>query len=32
MNKEFENKKLDFCKDELKVLIDKLIEGNYHRA
>ncbi|MDO8563491.1 MAG: hypothetical protein Q7R87_00605 [Nanoarchaeota archaeon] len=24
------NSKLEFCKKELKILINKLIEGNYH--
>jgi len=26
----YENKKLDWCKDELKALLAKLIEGSYH--
>ena len=26
----FKNTKLDFCKDELKTLLEKLISGNYH--
>ena len=30
MKKEFENKKLDWCRDELKVLLLRLVEGNYH--
>ena len=30
MNTQFKNPKLDFCKDELKTLLEKLISGNYH--
>lgn len=30
MKKTFENTKLEYCKDELKTLLEKLIEGNYH--
>jgi len=30
MNTTFENKKLDWCKEELKTLLEHLIEGNYH--
>ena len=30
MNMKFKNTKLDFCKDELKTLLEKLISGNYH--
>ena len=26
----FENPKLEWCKSELKTLLEKLIEGNYH--
>ncbi len=32
MKKVFKNSKLDWCKDELKVLLKKLIEGNYHKT
>ena len=32
MNKTFENSKLDWCKQELKVLLEKLISGNYHKT
>lgn len=32
MKTNFKNKKLDWCKDELKTLIEKLIEGNYHKT
>ena len=32
MEKKFENSKLDWCKDELKTLIKKLIDGNYHKT
>jgi hypothetical protein len=28
----FESKKLDWCKKELKTLLEKLIEGNYHQT
>ena len=28
----FESNKLDWCKNELKTLIDRLIEGNYHQT
>ncbi len=30
MNTQFKNPKLEFCKNELKVLLEKLISGNYH--
>ena len=30
MKTHLENKKLDWCKDELKVLLSRLVEGNYH--
>ena len=30
MKEIFKNTKLDYCKDELKILLEKLIEGNYH--
>ena len=30
MKTKFENTKLDYCKDKLKKLLEKLIEGNYH--
>ena len=29
-NEEIKNFKLDYCKKELKALLKKLIEGNYH--
>ncbi|OGN09178.1 MAG: hypothetical protein A3J46_03635 [Candidatus Yanofskybacteria bacterium RIFCSPHIGHO2_02_FULL_41_11] len=29
MKTQFKNQKLEFCKDELRVLIEKLISGNY---
>lgn len=32
MQKTFESKKLDWCKDELHALIERLIEGNYHQT
>ena len=32
MKTNFESKKLDWCKDELKALIQKLFEGNYHQT
>ena len=32
MKKKFENSKLDWCKDELKILLNKLIENNYHKT
>jgi len=32
MNTAFESKKLDWCKDELKSLLQKLIDGNYHQT
>lgn len=28
----FENKKLDWCKEELRALLNKLIENNYHQT
>ena len=30
METKLKNPKLEFCKDELKVLLNKLISGNYH--
>lgn len=30
MQTSFESQKLDWCKAELKALLDRLIEGNYH--
>ncbi|OGZ69474.1 MAG: hypothetical protein A3D44_03570 [Candidatus Staskawiczbacteria bacterium RIFCSPHIGHO2_02_FULL_42_22] len=30
MKTTFKNPKLDWCKDELKTLLEKLIENNYH--
>ena len=32
MKKTFENTKLEYCKDELKMLLEKLIAGNYHKT
>ncbi len=32
MNTAFESKKLDWCKDELKALLQRLIDGNYHQT
>ena len=32
MKKKFDNTKLDWCKDELKILLKKLIDGNYHKT
>ncbi len=32
MDLKFENTKLDWCKNELKVLINRLIDGNYHKT
>lgn len=32
MAKDFENKKLDWCQNELKNLLNKLLEGNYHQT
>ncbi len=32
MNTEFKSRKLDWCKNELKLLLEKLIEGNYHQT
>lgn len=32
MKKKFENSKLDWCKDELKVLLKKLNDGNYQKT
>ena len=29
-NEEIKNFKLEYCKKELKILLKKLIEGNYH--
>ena len=29
MEKKFENSKLDWCKDELRALLERLNEGNY---
>ncbi len=30
METKFKNPKLDFCKNELRLLLEKLISGNYH--
>ncbi len=30
MNKDAKNSKLEYCKEELKNLLNKLVEGNYH--
>lgn len=30
MEAKFKNPKLEFCKDELRFLIEKFISGNYH--
>ncbi|MES3005391.1 MAG: hypothetical protein V4664_00390 [Patescibacteria group bacterium] len=30
MNTQPKNSKLEYCKDELKALLNKLVEGNYH--
>ena len=32
MKTEFESKKLDWTKDALKALLQRLIEGNYHQT
>lgn len=32
MKTKFEQMKLDYCKDELKSLLDKLIKGSYHKT
>lgn len=32
MQTRFENSKLEQCKDELRVLLKRLIEGNYHKS
>jgi len=32
METQFESKKLDWCKTELKALLEKLIRGNYHQT
>ena len=32
METTFESKKLEWCKDDLKALIEKLIAGNYHQT
>ncbi len=32
MNTIFKSKKLDWCKYELKVILNKLIEGNYYQT
>ena len=32
MKIKFESNKLDYCKEELKVLLSKLIQGNYHQT
>ena len=32
MKSKFKNQKLDFCKNELKILLEKLISGNYHTS
>jgi len=30
MDSKFKNNKLEWCKEELKALLERLIEGNYH--
>jgi hypothetical protein len=32
MKTKFESNKLEYCKDELRSLVNKLIEGNYHQT
>ena len=32
METKFENNKLDWCKDELRTLLERLIENNYHQT
>ncbi len=32
MNTSFESQKLDWCKKELKALLERLIENNYHQT
>lgn len=32
MEHEFKSQKLDWCKDELRALLSRLIEGNYHQT
>jgi len=32
METTFESKKLEWCKNDLKVLLEKLIAGNYHQT
>ena len=32
MTKHFENKKLEWCKNELRDLLNTLIKGNYHQT
>lgn len=32
MNTSFESKKLDWCKDELKALLDRLMDGHYQQT
>jgi len=32
MEEKYENSKLDWCKSELKTLLKKLIDGNYHKT
>jgi len=32
MKTTYESNKLDWCKNELKTLLDRLIEGNYHQT
>lgn len=32
MDREFESRKLNWCKDELKALLERLIEENYHQT
>jgi len=32
METKFESKKLDWCRDELKALLERLIDGNYHQT
>lgn len=32
MKTQFENSKLEWCKDELRILLERLLEGNYHKS
>jgi hypothetical protein len=32
INKKFESSKLDWCKNELKTLLEKLVDGDYHKT